>query len=258
MGARLDQVFLSRQLNRVNIAVFNAFVLFWSLVSNFLLIVPVLLGPFMTSINQEVIYPSAQPIPNHTIQCMYLAVAWLIGNVLGVLTVLVGVLLLITVAALAPWALIVFLLFLLWIRLYRYPFFEIVYPRLQRKILIDNSHVYSKLSEDVVSIRVVQLKAGSPANNIECDLLSGPLSGLDFEALSYAWGVTLLPHTLCVNGYPFYVTYNLYTAFKKLRCSDRERLLWIDAMCINQHDNIEKSTQVQMMRDIYARASGVV
>ncbi|KAF2106705.1 heterokaryon incompatibility, partial [Lophiotrema nucula] len=43
-----------------------------------------------------------------------------------------------------------------------------------------------------------------------------------------------------------------------MRYSDRDQLLWIDAMCINQHDNTEKGTQVQMMRDIYMKASRVV
>ncbi|KAJ9663577.1 hypothetical protein H2201_005538 [Coniosporium apollinis] len=36
------------------------------------------------------------------------------------------------------------------------------------------------------------------------------------------------------------------------------RLLWIDALCINQKDNDEKSSQVMMMRDIYAHAKNVL
>lgn len=36
------------------------------------------------------------------------------------------------------------------------------------------------------------------------------------------------------------------------------RLLWIDALCINQKDNNEKSSQVMMMRDIYAHAKNVL
>ncbi|KAI1462799.1 heterokaryon incompatibility protein-domain-containing protein [Annulohypoxylon moriforme] len=35
------------------------------------------------------------------------------------------------------------------------------------------------------------------------------------------------------------------------------RHIWIDAICINQQDNDEKSTQVQMMLEIYARAKRV-
>lgn len=36
------------------------------------------------------------------------------------------------------------------------------------------------------------------------------------------------------------------------------RRIWIDAICINQEDNEEKSIQVQMMREIYANADRVV
>lgn len=36
------------------------------------------------------------------------------------------------------------------------------------------------------------------------------------------------------------------------------RLLWVDALCINQQDNDEKSSQVMMMRHIYARAKNVL
>jgi thiamine pyrophosphate-dependent acetolactate synthase large subunit-like protein len=37
-----------------------------------------------------------------------------------------------------------------------------------------------------------------------------------------------------------------------------ERILWVDAICINQHDNDEKGQQVQSMAKIYAKASRVI
>jgi hypothetical protein len=37
-----------------------------------------------------------------------------------------------------------------------------------------------------------------------------------------------------------------------------ERILWIDAICINQEDNAEKGQQVQSMAKIYAKASRVI
>jgi hypothetical protein len=35
------------------------------------------------------------------------------------------------------------------------------------------------------------------------------------------------------------------------------RVLWLDAICINQEDNAEKSIQVPLMRQIYQQASQV-
>jgi len=47
-------------------------------------------------------------------------------------------------------------------------------------------------------------------------------------------------------------------ALRYLRYEDRERILWVDAICINQTDLAEKSSQLKMMRDIYTSAERVV
>lgn len=36
------------------------------------------------------------------------------------------------------------------------------------------------------------------------------------------------------------------------------RSLWVDVVCINQEDAAEKSQQVKLMRDIYAKAAEVL
>ncbi|KAK7735765.1 hypothetical protein SLS63_003723 [Diaporthe eres] len=62
------------------------------------------------------------------------------------------------------------------------------------------------------------------------------------------------------------VTENLVQALKQLAefgyCSSLDnptpQYLWIDAICINQGDNVEKSSQVAMMDVIYSRAETVV
>jgi len=48
----------------------------------------------------------------------------------------------------------------------------------------------------------------------------------------------------------FDVRPNLYTALCTFRLEDHPRMLWIDAICINQGDDAEKSTQVPLMRRI--------
>jgi hypothetical protein len=37
-----------------------------------------------------------------------------------------------------------------------------------------------------------------------------------------------------------------------------ERILWVDAICINQGDNTEKAGQIQYMAEIYSKASRVI
>jgi hypothetical protein len=59
------------------------------------------------------------------------------------------------------------------------------------------------------------------------------------------------------DGIPFAVTPNLHVALKHFRHAARRRVLWVDAMCINQNDPDEKSEQVPMMGEIYRRATKV-
>lgn len=44
---------------------------------------------------------------------------------------------------------------------------------------------------------------------------------------------------------------------RRLRYTDRERLLWIDALCINQNDIEERNEHINRMAEIYQRADGV-
>lgn len=54
------------------------------------------------------------------------------------------------------------------------------------------------------------------------------------------------------------VTKNCESALRRLREVDAWRILWIDAICINQDDLKERAQQVVQMRDIYSRANEVL
>lgn len=45
---------------------------------------------------------------------------------------------------------------------------------------------------------------------------------------------------------------NLYPALQHLRSQNEDRILWIDAMCIDQADDSERGHQVVQMGQIYA------
>jgi hypothetical protein len=57
-----------------------------------------------------------------------------------------------------------------------------------------------------------------------------------------------------VSNHYFPVTRNLEEALRLLRLESRNRTFWIDAICINQKDDVERSAQVAMMRSIYSSA----
>ena len=55
------------------------------------------------------------------------------------------------------------------------------------------------------------------------------------------------------------MTVNLYAALSRLRHrSNIQRVLWVDAVCINQNDASEKEQQIQIMAKIFALANRVV
>ncbi|TVY82840.1 Heterokaryon incompatibility protein 6 OR allele [Lachnellula suecica] len=83
------------------------------------------------------------------------------------------------------------------------------------------------------------------------------LHGYKFKALSYAWGDPSITLPILVRGKHFVVTANCHAALLRLR-EIGELWVWIDAICINQLDNDEKSVQIGMMADVYYDASEVI
>ncbi|TGO46792.1 hypothetical protein BCON_0307g00030 [Botryotinia convoluta] len=74
-----------------------------------------------------------------------------------------------------------------------------------------------------------------------------------YEALSYCWEDASIKVPITANRKKFGITTSLFAAMQKLRKPDVIRRIWIDAICINQNDNDEKTTQVRIMRDIYQK-----
>ncbi|KAI0429274.1 heterokaryon incompatibility protein-domain-containing protein [Xylaria sp. FL1042] len=102
-----------------------------------------------------------------------------------------------------------------------------------------------------------------PANMsmIKCEILHASLEAepqtLKYIAVSYTWGDVDPNIKIQVDGYPFYITPNLYGALKRLRKQHRSVMVWVDALCINQRNKEEQSQQVALMTKIYGRAQSV-
>ncbi|EXA33062.1 hypothetical protein FOVG_15667 [Fusarium oxysporum f. sp. pisi HDV247] len=82
----------------------------------------------------------------------------------------------------------------------------------------------------------------------------------DFAALSYVWGEEKR-EIILLNGTPFPVTKNLEIALRALAINKEfqgDYKIWIDAICINQNDEVERGSQVRKMREIYGGAWAVV
>ncbi|KAI1755452.1 heterokaryon incompatibility protein-domain-containing protein [Xylaria castorea] len=107
-------------------------------------------------------------------------------------------------------------------------------------------------------IRLVTLLPGSITSRVQCKLSYHTLDeGPRYDALSYCWGDPKATQPITLDGHPLNVTAELERALRHLRVLDENRTLWIDALCINQNDAIERNHQVADMFHIYQTAQRV-
>lgn len=125
------------------------------------------------------------------------------------------------------------------------------------------THVYRPIEADT-TIRVLNLEPALHRSDplvgtihtrpIEDDSTS-PL--LVYDCLSYCWGRSGKNSEIACDGQRLRITENLETILRRLRRPTSPFLIWIDAICINQDDPVEKTKQVQKMGAIYERAGEV-
>lgn len=116
---------------------------------------------------------------------------------------------------------------------------------------------YTPLS-DSGDIRLLVLQPGQRKDPIQCELKHVLRSEQPaYDALSYEWGPEEerpAMRTILLNQTQHPVRKNLGLALHALRLTDVTRLLWVDALCINQGDDLERGYQVAQMGNIYQNA----
>lgn len=80
-----------------------------------------------------------------------------------------------------------------------------------------------------------------------------------YTALSYAWGDPSITQDLILDGQRLQVTQNLASALDHLLAEHRDHgegaiVLWVDAVCIDQRNEVEKNHQVSQMGTIFHTA----
>ncbi|KAF1836927.1 HET-domain-containing protein [Decorospora gaudefroyi] len=122
--------------------------------------------------------------------------------------------------------------------------------------------LYTPLNPDSPAIRLLQLQPGAWEDDIRAVL--GKCSIADardrYITISYSWGhVDVVQQVLIkCNDISVLVSWNLFTALRRLRKRDRPVLLWADAVCINQEDPLERTHQVSLMGQIYSNSQETV
>jgi hypothetical protein len=123
-------------------------------------------------------------------------------------------------------------------------------------------YTYKPLDRSADCIRLLVLDAYSLSSYsspqpITCRLVTAKFADRPkYEALSYTWGSPDNFGTIIVDGHEMVVGQNLLLALQSLFFEGR--VLWVDAICINQSDLEERNEQVSLMAFIYSRAQTVL
>lgn len=80
-------------------------------------------------------------------------------------------------------------------------------------------------------------------------------STVPYETVSYCWGEASIRASILVNGRLMDVPASAEIVLSAIICDDKERVVWIDAVCINQDDINERGRQVSIMDNIYRRGT---
>jgi hypothetical protein len=122
---------------------------------------------------------------------------------------------------------------------------------------MNNDFAYNHSLQDR-RIRLLRVILEFESNILAIDLVEESLDEAEFEALSYVWGHQPEKIPIKCNDKRLSIGANLYAALHERRRRGSTAFLWADQISINQDDTEEKTRQVRMMRDIYARADQVI
>jgi hypothetical protein len=131
---------------------------------------------------------------------------------------------------------------------------------------MDKAPLYQPLdisSHEIRLLRIlpVPIVPAEDGNRIDCLLETVSFdTSPKYFGLSYEWGKygSEQPRPrVFVNLREIPVRANLALAIARLQELGEDTPFWIDALCINQEDNIERAQQVRIMAKIYENSSGV-
>jgi hypothetical protein len=124
---------------------------------------------------------------------------------------------------------------------------------------IMNSILYGSTPIDtrVSEIRLIELLPGEEEDPISCVFHRRALgsSNLEFRALSYTWGNPSPTFTILIDTLAFNIRQNLWLFLCGERRCKRTGFIWIDALCIDQSNAMERNHQVALMKEIYSQVT---
>lgn len=132
-----------------------------------------------------------------------------------------------------------------------------------------SEYVYSPIGAD--EFRLLEIQPGNFSDELVCNIFhlktASTKQGMWYDAISYTWAgedgrQVQDQDTIVSSGRLFGIqtlkaTLNCDLALRRVRSMTAVVHVWVDALCINQMDLIERGHQVQQMQSIYANANTV-
>ncbi|KAF1843711.1 HET-domain-containing protein [Cucurbitaria berberidis CBS 394.84] len=138
---------------------------------------------------------------------------------------------------------------------------------------------HTPIDLNTASIRLIEILPPSPNGTIQCNIRNATVDS-EYTCLSYVWGSASHTNNILIDGKLFQVRRNLFEFLEMISAkqvitkqettrlhsdksptfdlSHASRSLWIDAMCIDQENVVEKHHQVKQMGEIYSNAHCVL
>jgi hypothetical protein len=138
----------------------------------------------------------------------------------------------------------------------------------------DTTFQHTSIDLKTDSIRLIQVLTGAPQDVIRCRIRRA-LTSDQYTCLSYVWGSPEDTELIEIDGKPFLICRNLWDFLSTVRSNkdagiekalgkvfDRPYydgdLFWIDALCTDQSDDLERNHQVQQVGKNYSEAQRVL
>lgn len=96
---------------------------------------------------------------------------------------------------------------------------------------------------------------------MHCSFLPVPMDDLqaEYEAVSYFWGDPTPAHLLeCAANEHILITSAVVSIQRYMIESKETEYVWIDTLCIDQSNTVEREQQVRLMGEIFAAAKNVI
>jgi hypothetical protein len=127
-----------------------------------------------------------------------------------------------------------------------------VLPRYSTDCMVQCKIIQRKLPSRIIDGAIADASSG------DLCLESEQAEDLPYTCLSYTWGNPGNRIPIKVDGKSFYVSRNLHDFLVMARRTLADTWLWIDALCIDQSNTLERNHQVQQMGRIYSLAETVL